>query len=149
MARVTCLSAAADPAAVPRGVSGKSLLVHLFHEFVQPRPQVGAEVVTVDGELHNGLDVVETVPGIVATATEDHAVDPAGLLRVDRHFLQGVRQLDLVALAGSGVLKNIENLWTQYVAPDDGEVGRGLLRAGLFDEAGNANDIGVVGGLDG
>src|SRR4051812_38034359 len=40
----------------------------------QPGPEVGSDVGVSDGELHDGLDVLEPITGVVAPAAEDHAV---------------------------------------------------------------------------
>ena len=91
---------------------------------LEPRTQVRSEILALDRELHDRLDVVEAVAGVVATPAEDDAVHPAGLLGGACHLLQRVRQLDLAARARLGVLQDAEHLRPQHVTPDDGEVGR-------------------------
>src|SRR5690606_9340985 len=129
---------------VARGGVGAELDVPARDELLEPGGEVRAEVLAVDGELDDGLEVVELVPGVVAAAAEDDAVDAAALARGHPgEGLQGVGQLDLVAAARLGPLEDVEDRRGQDVAADDGEVRGRLLGGGLLDELGDGDDVAV------
>ena len=108
-------------------------------ELLEPGTQLGTEIVAIGGELHDGLDVVHPIAGVVATTAENDAVH-AGTVGVGRELLQRVGELDLAALAGLGALEDVEHLRGQHVAADHREVRRGVLGLRLLDEAGDLDD---------
>ena len=77
-------------------------------ELLEPGSQLGAEILAIRGELHDGLDVVHPIAGVVATAAENDAVH-AGAVGVRGELLQRVGELDLAALAGLGALEDVED----------------------------------------
>src|SRR5690606_22101533 len=78
----------------PRGGSGSDDAL-LLHVDAQPLPELGAEVVALQRQLHGGLQVVELVAGVVATVLEGVAVH---VLAAEQQ-LDGVGELDLAAPA--------------------------------------------------
>src|SRR6478735_2391653 len=147
--RLTASSRSSERASfrrIGRIVTGPSLSVGIaidvggegHHEAAQPLAEVRAEVVAAARELHDRLEVVEPVAGVVATSAEHDAVHPARRLRSGGEGLQRVGQLDLAALAGRRVLEHLENLGAQHVAADHREVRGGRAGGRLLDEAGDA-----------
>src|SRR5690625_4232765 len=91
---------------------------------LEPSLEILAEVLAITGDLHDGLEVVELVTGVIAGALEHDSVDTVAVRR-SGELLQGVGELHLVAAAGPRGLEDIEDLRGQHIAADDGEVRRG------------------------
>ena len=63
----------------------------------------------VDGQPDHGLEIVEPVSGVIATAAEDDAVHASSGLGGLGPLLQRIGQLDLVAATG-GVLARVSKI---------------------------------------
>ena len=70
------------------------------------------------------------------------------MLDVARELEQGIRQLNLVALARRRVLENAEDLGAQHIAADDRQVGGSRAGGRLLHEARDAHHVVGVGRLD-
>src|SRR5699024_639637 len=112
------------PAGCGLGRSGGPGSVECGNVALEPSLEILAEVLPVAGDLHDGLEVVELVAGVVAGALEHDPVDTVAV-RCSGELLQGVGELDLVATAGPRGLEDIEDLRRQHIAADDSEVRRG------------------------
>src|SRR5690606_39187692 len=75
------------------------------------------------------------------------AIEPLSLELVRQHATvlglahQCVGDLDFTALAGLGLLDQLEDVRRQDVAADDGEIGRRIFRLGLLDHVTDAVDV--------
>src|SRR5664279_4079852 len=108
----------------------------------------------LNSEPDHGLEVVQTVSRVIATAAEDHAVDTSSGCGRRCTLLQCIGQLDLVATTGRGLCQDLEYRRVQDVAPDHRQVARGVSGVGFLDQPRDANHgsvtviprIGVDGG---
>ena len=92
---------------------------------LQPRAEVGAEVVAIDGELHDRLEVVEPVAGVVAATAEHDAVHAARPCPVRWRAPAARRSAGSRRPCRAAVrLEHVEDLGPQHVAADDREVRR-------------------------
>ena len=76
-----------------------------------------------------------------------HALEPVAV--EGAAVLQGadpVGELDLAAAVAGRALQGLEDVGGQDVAPDDGQVARGLLRLGLLHQVPDAVDARVLAG---
>src|SRR5699024_7975742 len=98
------------PAGLPRSRSARGLRsVECGNVAFEPSLEILAEVLAVAGDLHDGLEVVKLVTGVIAGALEHDTVDTVAVRR-SGELLQGVGELDLVAAAGPRGLEDIEDL---------------------------------------
>src|SRR5664279_2444542 len=93
----------------------------------------------LNSEPDHGLEVVQTVSRVIATAAEDHAVDTSSGCGRRCTLLQCIGQLDLVATTGRGLCQDLEYRRVQDVAPDHCQVARGVSGVGFLDQPRDAN----------
>src|SRR5665648_346751 len=113
--------------------------VPLGHETAEPGGEVRAELWMVDSQPDHGLEIVQPVSRVIATATEDHAVHASSGSRGCGAFLQGIGQLDLVATAGLGLGQDLEYRRVEDVAPDDRQIARSISGIWFLDQPRDAN----------
>src|SRR4051812_10837477 len=116
----SCSRARASRSRIGRMVTGPSRSVGMLiivrqrsREVSQPRPEIGPQVVAIARELHDRLQIVEAIAGVIAAPAEHDAVHAAAPFRPGCELLQAIRQLNLAALAGLGRLEDLEDLGPQ------------------------------------
>src|SRR5581483_617144 len=119
------------------GVSGMRLDELLaLHQIGEEGTEGGTEVVTLDGHLYRGLEVVELLADVVARLVEDESEDLL-VLEQQRH---GVGELDVAARTRLHALERPEDLRREHVATHDRQVRRRRVRRRLLDHVEQADE---------
>src|SRR5213593_1485427 len=124
------LSASAWPSPVDGRSRRTSDELLALDEVREPRAEVRAQVVALDGQLHRRLEEVEGVADVESASLEAVRVD--GLLL--RQQVDRVGQLDLTAAPGRGPAERREDLRGEDVAADRRQVGWRLAGRRLLDD---------------
>src|SRR5207244_3759371 len=111
-------------------------------EFAEPSRERRADVLSFDGELDGRLQIVQRIADVEAPMIEAVRVD--GLIL--REQVDRVGQLDLAAVTRLRAPERVEDLRSEHVAPDRGEVRGSLFLRRFFHDRDDPDQV-LVDGL--